>query len=125
MVKDLLPLELYEQADRAAWWRSARVMAVLWGVPMTALQLLASNEWWDEPWPLLVFGISMTLVIGAASGLMFGMLWTWMFQGAMGKLTRGIHGGDPAIVPAPPAGQDFRLACSYLVTPTTAVGGHL
>jgi len=125
MTKDLLPLEPYERTDRAALWRSARVMAVLWGVPMTAYQLFVSNEWWDEPWPLLVFGISMTLVVGAASGLLFGMLWTWMFQGAMEKLTRRIHDGDPAIVPAPPEGQDFRLACSYLLTPTMAVGGHL
>src|SRR3712207_2172362 len=117
MIRELLPLDAYEHAQQTSQLRTSLVMAALWGVPMTFVILLDNDD---------VIGLIFRLVIAAAAALAFGFLWTYMFTRGMRRLMRRIYQGDPRIVPPPPAGEyDYRFPCSYLVTPSMAVGGHL
>jgi hypothetical protein len=118
MIRELLPLKAYENAQQTSQVHTSLVMAALWGVPMTFVIVLLAN---DD-----VIGLIFRLVIAAAAALAFGFLWTYMFTRAMRRLMRRIYQGDPRIVPPPPAGEyDYRFPCSYLVSPLLAVGGHL
>lgn len=115
MIRDLLPLSAYEKTDRAAWWRTVVVMAVLWGVPMTVMGAWGSTS---------AAEVAMRVVIGAFTALGFGITWTFWFGRSMRKLVRRIHAADPKIVPSPPEGDyEYRLPCNYLGR--IAIGGHL
>jgi hypothetical protein len=116
MIREMLPLQAY-QATGASRTRTALVMAVLWGVPMTIYTMLDAED---------AVEAVLLLIVGVMGALVFGFMWTWTMAFWMGRLQRRIYQGDPRIVPAPPAGDyDYRLACSYMASQTFAVGGHL
>ncbi|WP_420126874.1 hypothetical protein [Longimicrobium sp.] len=116
MMQELLPPQAY-QGMGASRTRTALVMAVLWGVPMTLFTMLDAED---------ALEAVLLLLVGVMGALVFGFMWAWTMAFWMGRLQKRIYQGDPRIVPAPPAGDyDYRLACSYMASPALAVGGHL
>lgn len=117
VVKEFVPLQAYEEPLGPAKRRTALVMAALWGVPMTVHQV------WDADG---VVEIVVAVVVGVLGALAFGFLWTWTMTLGVRRLLRRVYGGDPRIVPAPPAGEyEYRFPCSYLPSLMMAIGGHL
>jgi hypothetical protein len=118
MIRELLPIEAYLPPSRPFPWRTALVMAFLWGVPMTTVLLVSEGS--EE------LGLPVVLVTGTMGGLLFGILWTGSFWRSILHLTRRVYNADPRMVPQPPPGDyDFRLACSYLASRHISIGGHL
>jgi hypothetical protein len=117
VVKEFVPLEAYEEGLGPAKRRMALVMAALWGVPMTVYQVMDADGLPE---------IVIALVVGVAGALAFGFLWTWTMTFGVRRLLRRVYGGDPRIVPAPPAGAyEYRFPCSFLPSLQMAIGGHL
>jgi len=76
--------------------------------------------------PRAELGALGLLVLGLGAAAAFGVLWVVFFTREMTRVARRIYGGDPAIVPSPPAGRfETRLMCNRLVSQKLGVGGHL
>lgn len=114
-MRDLLGFERY-----ASWStfsiRTALVMAMLWGAPMTVLMLLGMKGG---------FGAAGTIVVGTLAGLGFGFGWTAWMRVTIRRFLRRLHAGDPKVVPPAPAGATERVLCNFMLSERFAVGGHL
>jgi hypothetical protein len=114
-MRDLLSFDRYSSWS-AFSTRTALVMAVLWGAPMTLLMLLGMQGG---------FGAAGTVVVGTLAGLGFGFGWTAWMRVTIRRFLERLHAGDPSVVPAPPAGATERVLCNFMLSERFAVGGHL
>lgn len=91
-------------------------MAIFWGVPMT---LYLS---------FLLDGVPLFWVVGVCSvmALLFGGIWTFVFGRYLRRQIARLYAGDPAIVPAPPAGEfTTRVLANLGASLLFAASGHL
>lgn len=113
-MKELIPFSDYEATTRLGTLRTALVMALLWGTPMTGYLWYARGS----------LAPATVLSIGIAGGLLFGFGWTlWMRVGTT-KLLRRLYVADPALFPHLPSHFDAMLPAS-LMKGSIAVGGLL
>lgn len=113
---ELLPFSAYDDPGDWATLRITAVMALLWGVPLALVLWFTGGR----AGPLGIF-----LLVGIATGLVFGFFWSRSFRRMMIAMSRRLHDGDPELVPPPPPGDyQFRVMGTLIRAPI-GVGGHL
>jgi hypothetical protein len=121
--EDLLPLEAYlESIDWGP--RVAVVSGALFGLGFGTLLLLAAQILAGSPGAqpsLLLIALVATL-----SGVLFGFFFPRSLQRRLRKTTVKVYRGEEQWAAPPPSeGYRLRLVCSWLRSPSMAVGGAL